>query len=162
MNCPKIQELILTDYIDGEITEEKKREVEQHLLHCAGCREYAAAARKSAVEPFLVEKQVVPPEGLWARIEEKIINEQRDRRGFGEEFLSRLEFFSALPRPALVVTGVMLVLLIGGINQVWNHYQEAKKEQEQVNYLLALVDTSVDSAMNGEDGFGTSIEEYFL
>jgi anti-sigma factor RsiW len=36
MNCPKIQ-LLLSDYLDGELTAERAAAVEQHLDGCADC-----------------------------------------------------------------------------------------------------------------------------
>lgn len=36
MNCPKVQ-LLLSDYLDGELTSERATAVEQHLYGCAEC-----------------------------------------------------------------------------------------------------------------------------
>ncbi|MBM4128995.1 MAG: zf-HC2 domain-containing protein, partial [Nitrospira sp.] len=62
MNCEKIQELILTDYLDGEIDKRQEEFIKQHLATCIGCQEFLSIAQKTVVEPFLNAGKVTPDE----------------------------------------------------------------------------------------------------
>jgi anti-sigma factor RsiW len=160
MNCHKIQELILTDYIDGEMKEPQKRQLEEHLLHCVRCQEYAAAAQKSVVEPFLDGKNFTPPASFWSRIEEEIRSRQLEKT---ESVFDWWRGFQFAPRPVFAAAmGIILILFVGAINHVRINNQEARKGQDQIEYLAALIDTPGDIYSNDENGFGTTIEEYFL
>ena len=46
MNCKKIRELILTDYIDGEADEKTKMSVNAHVAECAECKELLSSVQK--------------------------------------------------------------------------------------------------------------------
>ena len=46
MNCKKAQELMLTDYLDDEISEKEKARIEEHLESCQKCREFSIDAKK--------------------------------------------------------------------------------------------------------------------
>ena len=45
-NCKKSQELMLTDYLDDQMTAKEKARIEEHLESCRKCREFSIAARK--------------------------------------------------------------------------------------------------------------------
>jgi anti-sigma factor RsiW len=68
MKCDKYRDIIITDYVDGELDERGKQEIDRHLRDCAACRAYAAAVSNLAVEPLRTTIPVEPPAFLWTRI----------------------------------------------------------------------------------------------
>jgi hypothetical protein len=75
MECKKIQELLLTDYIDGEAGDALKNEVERHVNICHTCRQFKQSLLKIAIEPFRKAKESKPPDLAWNRIKEAIVKE---------------------------------------------------------------------------------------
>lgn len=76
MKCAKARELLAADYIDGEIDEGARGEVERHLAACAACREHADTVRRAAVEPFRDASLERAPESLWAKVRQGIAREE--------------------------------------------------------------------------------------
>ena len=57
MNCKKIQEWILTDYLDGEMSQDQKDVLEKHISSCSECKRFLFAAKETVVEPFVNSKK---------------------------------------------------------------------------------------------------------
>ncbi|MDD5669616.1 MAG: hypothetical protein PHE58_06280 [Candidatus Omnitrophica bacterium] len=165
MNCEKIQELILTDYLDGQMQGKQKECVEQHLLRCFRCREFLEHARKTVVEPFTRAGRDIPPEFIWARIRESIIAEKERPAyavpGFLEKLISRFRVLSPYP---VIGTVIMAIFIIGiAIQFKTSTTARVKSEvQEQIEYLVSVTEMTPGNSMNEKTGFGTVIEEYFL
>ena len=73
---------MLTDYLDGEMDENGKAVLEEHLGSCRKCKEFSMAARKVGTELFLGSDRANVPEYLWRRIRETIIAEDEKRKNF--------------------------------------------------------------------------------
>lgn len=84
MNCAEL-ELLLCDYLDGTLEEDRRREVEEHLSSCALCGEMARDA--AAATAYLRQvPPVEPPAELVTRIlfELEAAGERAEpRRGLG-------------------------------------------------------------------------------
>lgn len=164
--CKKVKDLILTDYLDEQLNEDQKKIIEEHLSICVICREYELAARKTVIEPFNnVEKQN-PPEAAWHKIKEQIKEEQR--QGLTSSFadlIRRINPFAYALKPALaVVTIVIIIFVATAIIKLTSENSEVVKvdpgkQIECINYLISVFS---QGSMNGNNDFGTSIEEYFL
>ena len=76
MNCKKIKGLIITGYLDNQLNEKLKQQVEGHLSVCNQCREFEKSLRNVAVEPFKNLKEITPADSVWQRIRESIEAEQ--------------------------------------------------------------------------------------
>ncbi|MDD5131751.1 MAG: zf-HC2 domain-containing protein [bacterium] len=72
MNCHKFRDIIITDYIDGELAEQRKQEIDHHLRECPACRAFAAAVRSMAVDPLKETTLEEPPAFLWTRIQSRL------------------------------------------------------------------------------------------
>ena len=78
MKCKEIQEVLLTDYLDGMMNEQNRREAEAHLSSCVYCKEFMEIAIESTVEPFKnAPKLSLSHEKIWQRIKEEIISEEK-------------------------------------------------------------------------------------
>jgi len=149
MNCKIIEELILTDYVDGKLRGEALQEVEAHIASCANCRKIAeklALAEKA----FKDIDREEPPPTVWHNIKAEI--SVRHNRLFPS--LSHL-------RPAvLIATAVLLVFFTILVTQIMPGKSIIQPAADQDD-ILALASTG--EGWNGEDyDLGTSVEEYFL
>ncbi len=114
MKCNKFRDLIITDYVDGELDEQGKQEVERHLQGCAGCREFAAAVSTLALDPLRKTVSAEPPAFLWTRIQSRL--EQDHQRKPGLKWLQVLA--TAAMFLVMALTGNYLVSgMVGTTNQ---------------------------------------------
>ncbi len=167
MKCENVKELILTDYLDGQLGKEMKAQIEKHLTICKGCKEYELLTRAAVVEPFDNLEKYSPPEETWNKIREQIEEELplHEPTSSIADFINRVKTFLYIPKPAFVVTSILVLLLVG-ITVIKLQPDDQKTVQvdpesqiECINYLMTVFD---QETVNGNDDFGTSIEDYFL
>lgn len=163
MKCNQIQDLILTDYLDGQLDEKKGAIIEKHLTVCACCRELVDATRKGVLAPFSTVKGIEPPGFLWERIKDAIITEQQSNRYY-QPWVEKVRKWVFLPRIAVVAPIVTILILIGVMMplKVTHQQNTQTKVQEQVAYLAFLTEETSTEVLSGSNGFGTLLEEYFL
>jgi len=166
MNCKKIRELIMTDYLDGEISQRLKEEVEKHLSSCYRCREFKQTVMKEAVEPFRVSGENKPPDYLWYRIKDAIAaKEEKEAVSVFRRMRIFWEHIFSFPKPvfalatisAVILTAVVLTKLPLNNQKTVNKYLE-----EQLDFLVNLDVDEPDYFDTGIVDLGTSIEEYLL
>jgi hypothetical protein len=68
MDCKRIQEMILTDYLDGEENEDLRFFIKNHLDRCRDCKEFEKMVHEHAVDPFKAGKQAEVPQAVWQNI----------------------------------------------------------------------------------------------
>ncbi len=75
MKCHKIQNILLTDYADGQIADNLRRQVDEHLVRCKACREFYAAVKKDVIRPFeKASHQEIPLDmlkNIWGAIDDR-------------------------------------------------------------------------------------------
>ena len=159
-NCKVIQDLILTDYIDGEVDQVTKQKVETHLLTCAQCRELVGEVKENLVVPFKRAARETVPDHVWTSIKNQIEEQQHSSAGVGnflERFIESLSFTKLVP----VLASFMILILIGSTAIHHQRIQQAK-EKEQGEYLVSLFG-SMENFSEAENNNGeTLIEKYFL
>jgi len=164
MKCRDIQDMILTDYLDGQIDPKKKGIVESHLKECAACREFLVTATEAVIKPFDHSESRVPPESIWQGIQDVIHREQEvEVSNPFYDVLERMKVLLTMPRTMRAMATVAVVLLITvtlfkGIN--YRQQQIARASQEEMEYLSYLSGTS--EMLDGNGGYDTDIEAYFL
>jgi len=166
MNCKKIRELIITDYIDGQIAQGIKKEVEEHLAICSKCRQFKQTVLKEAIEPFKRAEEVRPPDYLWYRIKDAIAarGEKESLSVFRRVRILWEHVFSS-PRPVFALATISAVILMAVVltklplnnQKTVNTYLE-----EQLEFLVHLDVNESDYFDTGIVSLGTSIEEYLL
>ncbi len=165
MNCETVREWILTDYLDGQISQEQKEQLEMHLAGCSRCRDLETIARKAVIEPFNAAERVSPPETLWHQIKEQIEQGQEQAAGPLVDFMVRIRNAFHMRKPALAVVTMMVILLIAVmlLKTPANHQGMVSLNlEEQIEYMAGLVKGSNHVSMDQDEGYGTSMEEYFL
>jgi predicted anti-sigma-YlaC factor YlaD len=161
MECRQIQELLKSDYLDGEVSERDGKYIKEHLDLCVACRELekeVQAQRKF----FQSTKQHPVPGHVWQNIQNSIIMEgvkQEEQLNRGVWF--RLKTFLSFPRPGFVLAStlavVTLVLVLVGTNIERQQYSSKENSLEIVSgYNLNGASDNVITDL------GTSIEQYFL
>lgn len=110
MNCKQIQELILTDYIDQQLTTERQQEIKTHIKNCPSCLEFETVVKTKAINIFKENNIVKTPAYVWNNIQEKIYAEQK--LGFIELLKNKLANLFILPKPAYAIAGILTVILL--------------------------------------------------
>ncbi len=160
MTCRDIQDLIMTDYLDGEASADVKKKVEEHLSACAPCREYLAAARKLDAG-FKGPMPAEAPERIWMKVRDKI-EERRvpvwERvRSWWEEVIwgFRPTFvYSSLAASTLVVALVLIPL-------AWQmESRMAFSEKEEISHMVYLDENSSVISSAEDVGKGTLVENW--
>ena len=158
--CHEFRDIILTDYIDGELDKKVKIRLEAHLNVCAQCREFVNEVKAQLVVPFAQTPRAVVPEDLWQSIEEKITGEGEQAHP-AATWIDRLVQSLALPRSAPVA--LSFILFISASFWVLHNRQAAQvADNDSGEYAAYVLDSVSELAETGNDSFGTSIEEYFL
>ena len=161
MRCSRIQELIKSDYLDGELRPEDTRHIQEHLSGCQECRRLEQALQAQR-ELFRKAERRQPPEEVWQRINAAIINERLNAEvGISRGIIERLRE-SLRPRQvsfalASAFTVVILIVFFTGIFL----------QKKQVLTKLDKPEPISADTLNGRNGdllydLGTNVEEYFL
>lgn len=161
MNCERIQDLILTDYLDDQMDKSQKKYLEEHLSNCPQCMEFLQTVRKAAVEPLRNAEKLNPPASIWSNVEESILAEQQGKTNVLVNFFEKLGWGTPIPRPAFALASVIVLVLLVGTMTEYKIQQEASTK-EQIEYLDSLANPSEGLSDNGGQGFDTSVEKYFL
>ncbi len=165
MNCDEIRELLLTDYVDGELDAARKAEVRGHLQGCAACRRFERAVRETAIEPLKNAEKVQPPDAVWERIRQAVIA-GKDRRAKGAFTVWRERLEAAFPArariPSLAAAAVIL-LAVAFTGVSFNRQRIASRDLNKQWEVLTFLETDVLEFSNGDDAtLGTAVEEFLL
>lgn len=164
MQCKIVQELIITEYFDGQMDAAQKIELEGHLGCCLKCKDFFALVDKSSMKQFGNSGKVEPPYSIWFKVKEEILS-RKETRGFSfAYFLNIFKNSEYFPRAAFAAAlGVMLVLFINIGMKTENKEVLAESDiSGHAEYVNHLLDPSAVTAVDSEKGYGTQIEEYFL
>jgi predicted anti-sigma-YlaC factor YlaD len=166
MECKRIQEYIITDYIDGQIGNDQKILIDLHLLHCHACTAYLNSVNQKVVIPFVNAPQDVPTGILWSQIRQAI-NEGQTRQleavlkpGLWERIRSAVY----IPRPAFALASIVtMIFVIGSTGQLFLSSPAVHiNGRDQIEYISSLLDEPVDAGGNNGSDTQTPIEKYFL
>ncbi len=167
MNCKNVEDLILTDYLDGQMDEEQKKLIEKHLASCVHCREYVLTARKTVIAPFDNSERVNPPAVLWHKIREQIDEEEQPEALTSPfaDFIHSIKSLLYMPKPAFAVAMIVILLLVTvSVVKLPSKNQEIVKvdTENQVECITYLISVFDQDSMSEDDNFEDPIEEYFL
>ncbi len=180
MNCKKIQELILTDYLDQEMPQDKQKELESHIASCTQCREFLALAKKTTIESLAnIKTDNLSQDIIWSKIQKEIQEEKQSLIDYNQApgFLEKLKNIIFFPKHRLAWSTCAAIAMLIVVFNI-NHQQMASDQNNQVQtavlnnqkvidnvavevereeYLSYLLDPDYDYT-----GYGTSLETYFL
>lgn len=158
--CDYFKDMILTDYLDGELDKYASAEVESHLHACTECHAFLKEVKKNAALPFQQVSHPSVPAELWDSIKQSIEHEDQAASPFAE-FLDKLKGLIVFPRLVPVLASLILMLLAGSVtlNRVQIQQAQAKDQGE---YLVSLLGSTDTTALSDNNEGGTPIEHYFL
>ena len=165
MKCKKIREIILTDYIDGQLNEKQRSSLGRHLAECKGCGKFFIYVMKNIAGLFTNTERLVPSEIVWRRIKGNIETEVANKPTFITGFFERLKGTLYIPKPAtifvtaltfILVASLALALYIGNQNKLNYNNQKTIQDNDYYEELFSDAYTTKDA------GFGTAMEENFL
>ncbi|MEW6040938.1 MAG: anti-sigma factor [Elusimicrobiota bacterium] len=104
MSCKKFR-IILSSYVDGELTENEKTELLKHLDTCSGCRAELAGLNK-VKKIFTLRNPVLPEDYFETRLAARI-------DGYENQLLWRK--YLPVFRKVLPVAISLFILVLGGI-----------------------------------------------
>ena len=165
ISCEKIKELLLTSYIDDELDENIRKEVEQHLDECFECRELVIMLKKDIIAPLEGSSLAEPSIEVWAKIEEQI-SEPVDA-GAKYTFWERVRHTIFSPVPVAAVS----FLVVGFI--IFSIYHTSSTENVDLDVesyfgkhirFLKYLDSSGGEYYSDNDhlGFMSPIEKYLF
>ena len=159
MKCKKMEEIILTDYIDGNLKGRILEEMEAHLVSCPGCRALAEEAKAAGKLLRSVPKQEAPPE-VWHKIRDEI-SAAPARRFFPEIALENLRYHFLRLRPAVVlVTATALLFFV--LTAVRLIPQSNYPATNIVKDDILSISYNTDEEDTAEYDLGTPAEMFFL
>jgi anti-sigma factor RsiW len=158
--CEQFKDLILTDYIDGQLDKNFSESLEGHLLDCSDCRAFFKEVKNNATLPFQKVLQQPVPAGLWSAIKQNIEQENQAAAPLSD-FIKKLKGLIVFPRLVPVFASVVLMFLAGSVTLNTVQVQRAQ-DRDQGEYLVALLSSTGSSAQGDNNDLGTPIEHYFL
>ena len=159
MKCTRVQDLLKSDYLDAELNQKLRRQVEGHLEKCPTCQALKQQLRSQHAALRGIKQKDVPPE-IWQNIQSAIMEERlkgpEDIFGYA---WARLKRVFSVPRPAFALASaaaVIIFALVTGKTFFWNGQSVTGPIEEDIWQVYQL---------NGgmyTYNLGTAIEEYFL
>jgi predicted anti-sigma-YlaC factor YlaD len=161
MQCKKIQELLKTDYLDGEIDQEQLKFIQQHLAQCPQCRVLESELQNQR-RTFKQAKQQQVPERVWQNIRDAIIRQNLNQESDSKiGVLEQLKHFLFAPKPAFALASIIVALIVTltffGTATMRNQVSNTENNIESL-LTYGLNSESTDLTYD----FGTNLEEYFL
>jgi len=162
VQCKKIQELLQTDYLDGELTQEDAQLIKAHLGQCSACSGLEKTLQAQRMLFQGVKTQPVP-ERIWNNISDAIVTERlKQPEGLISGILERLRGLIFVRRPAVVLaTSFFSVIIMLAFFANLAIQRQAVLSKQNAAEEIAGYSSSAENG-NVLDDLGTNIEEYFL
>jgi len=148
MNCNTIRSR-LGEYIDGELEPTERRDIEEHLSGCEGCREELRKLHAIVDRAAALRYDLPPTRDLWPDVARDIAARRRARRP-----LSLLPGFSrpAVPSRRMSVTLVVSACLVLAVG-IWIgvHRSPDPRSDRVVEGIVDTARPPVESAQSFEE-----------
>lgn len=161
MNCKSARDVILTDYIDGNLNARALGELKEHLKACPSCRGFIEEVEKSAAL-FKNPVRKDPSPEVWRSIRAEIIRKEH-KTGFIQEVSERIRYILPNLRPAIVALSAAVILLVAAAAVRFaaiGNYAETIQARDDIIEMVSINGSAAESGF-GYD-LGTPAEIYFL
>ncbi len=154
MKCERVQEVILTDYIDKALDERLAKEIDRHILTCADCREFKSIAIEKAVKPFKKVQEAQAPSYIWERVKGRIAADHTVETKHSGILKDIFWSLGRIPKPAVAFAAAAAVIIAIFIAWPTDHSRGANAYlADQMDFMLKL--DMVEA--NGNGVFDTEI-----
>lgn len=104
---------LLDDYVGGDLPEEARAPVEEHVAACALCRTEVESLRQIVARAWELPKSIDPPADAWSTIRAAIARDDAVARG--DDSVSRFGFWK---RPYLLAAAAIIVAVVSSAGTV--------------------------------------------
>ncbi len=159
MNCKRMKDLILTDYIDGNLEGRALKDVERHLGSCPTCNALARDL-KAAGKLLRATPQEEVPSGIWHNIRAEISTASA-KLNFPETVLMYARYYLSHLRPVVVIASaaVLLLVILTAVRLMPHRdYLETLAAQDDILAISYIG----DEENQPEYDLGTAAEMFFL
>lgn len=153
VNCENIKEILITDYVDGELSREQMKAIDEHLSACPNCRQFKEELIQNIVNPFKAIDNATPPEYVWQNIRTAIAENSSVKNNVLLDFFKRhmsLPVISAATAAVILVLGSFLYF-----NQPSKNIAMAKSYSADESYFAYLYEgmenNETESALAEDD-----------
>jgi hypothetical protein len=158
MDCKKIQELLLTDYVDKERGKSLRRKVKRHLDNCPECAAFFEKVKDVSAAGELMRPDERPPESVWEGIKDRVsagVYEPEPPALSVSDIVS--SFLAARRREAVAVISVLFVFSFLGIYYFPRSLQEARIDE----YLSGQIEfvAGLDNGVSDADLYGPELQD---
>lgn len=158
--CKEIQDLVLMDYVDGQLDIAIKDQLERHLSTCSSCQNFAQEVKQHLIMPFENSDRQQVPLKLWSAIQEKIYQEQSSKQGVLENIK---QWLNSLTLPQLVPALVSFTMVFFVTSTIFINQQiKQATDQEEGSYVAYVLASEATMSQGDSEDLGTPIEKYFL
>ena len=122
-SCQDLEHL-LGDFVDGEITRDERRRLEQHLAGCSDCRAAVEETRALLAATKTLAREIPPAKDLWPEI----------RAGIGRHRIARSERGSSSSGARtrwLALAASLLVVALAGSTALWSNPNSGRTTNQE-------------------------------
>lgn len=161
MRCKKIEELLKSDYLDGELKPKEAEFLNRHLKGCGSCRKLEEGLQ--AQRAFF--RQVKPqeaPQRVWHNISNAVAAERLNQEAVSQAgFFTRLKDALLVSHPRFALASAFAVMILIAV------FAGTFMQKRAIPGVADSSDIIAVYSLSGENGsllydLGTNIEEYFL
>ena len=157
MECKKIQEWLMTDHLDGELSPAESAKVRQHMDGCMACREFGEVVNGTVAAPFKGFAELQPDPIVWEKVRGMIAAEE-DRSGGWLKKFERILQPTPLFRAAFAAAMVLMVVLLA--KWPFNAVEPAYAYMEEQMTFMETLQTGNPDLLNGDlDVYGSALED---
>lgn len=166
MNCKKIRDSILTDYIDGQLQDHQEQKIQVHLTQCKECREFMQQVLEIAVLPFkTAAADEAPSPFVWEQIKRSLPEKEPVMKKILNPFVRSMYGLFHIRKPALAFAFTVVIIFAGVYLFERPYIQRRAAVNNYLNeQLVYLASVDANGAGQSSDMFdmGTDIEEFFF
>ena len=155
IDCLEILKLLKSDYLDNELDDSTRKQVDQHLAECPACR--SAKEKLAAISLALRNApRVTPPENLWPRIQKEIRTTGVPHIKQAEHIHVRFTHFFARKKAFAFAAAAALVIAATGF------YLGTSRTDNGATAPSLTAILGYDETRDLDMNFESAIEKYFL
>lgn len=169
MNYDKeeIKTILLTDYIDGELSSEEKNRIDGIIQQDEELQLFLKTVQETEASLSSISATKEPPAQIWENIRQRTVVAQQEEYVDEPSLIDRLVlWWEGLTLPSWQLAVGLAVVVVLSLTVIDVPLKPTKKvaynQEAQVDYLFLLTQAETGLVNGVDDGFETSIENYFL
>jgi len=163
MKCKDIQELLCSDFLDKELSDEQQKKVRAHIDACSACQQFEEMVSAAAVQPLQGSAEVTPPPYMLKRIKNAIEQNRKPALlSVVHAIYERIIELLTIPRPVLVVATTIVAVVIVTVAVYMPTINTYNADTSVGTQMINLVSFNGEEMESEQVEFNSIIEAYFL